>query len=167
MLFYQMEMPHVCILFAVSLSGLLTALAEMKHKVLQLALTFASGINQLSPGAYLLRRDLFPAITNVCEDNIYLSSSGHSGYVNPYQIIKSQATQSFTFEASLLLSVLANFHRSDAAKLNPYLHALEQVEDRELLRGICRSAAYAIEGVVRFVWSLPLLLPSNLNSTLP
>jgi hypothetical protein len=133
--------------------------AELKHKVLQLALTFACGINQLSPGAYLLRQDLFPVIANVRRSCTVLSHFLHRclrihrlipTYLSSItQIIKSQSTQAFTFEASLLLSVLANFHRSDAAKLNPYLNALQEVEDREMLRGICWSAGYAVEGVVR------------------
>ena len=36
----------------------------MRHRVLQLAIIYASGINQLSPGAYFLRRDLFPSLVN-------------------------------------------------------------------------------------------------------
>ena len=39
--------------------------AALRHRALQLAIVFTSRINQLSPGAYLLRRDLFPALVNV------------------------------------------------------------------------------------------------------
>lgn len=38
---------------------------SLRHQVLQLAIVFTCSINQLSPGAYLLRRDLFPAIAKV------------------------------------------------------------------------------------------------------
>lgn len=44
---------------------LTVAVASIRHQVLQLAVVFVCGIGQLSPGAYLLRRDLFPAIATV------------------------------------------------------------------------------------------------------
>ena len=37
----------------------------MRHQVLQLVVTYTCGIAQLSPGAYLLRRDLFTSIVQV------------------------------------------------------------------------------------------------------
>jgi hypothetical protein len=40
-------------------------LGSLRHQVLQLAVVFTCSIGQLSPGAYLLRRDLFPAIVKV------------------------------------------------------------------------------------------------------
>ncbi|KAF8274147.1 hypothetical protein EI94DRAFT_1714828 [Lactarius quietus] len=51
--------------FATTIGTLLgddDAPAELRHEVLQLAIIFMCGVNQLSPGAYLLREDLFPAI---------------------------------------------------------------------------------------------------------
>ena len=39
--------------------------ASLRHEVLQLAIIFMCGINQLSPGAYFLRRDLFGSILSV------------------------------------------------------------------------------------------------------
>jgi len=36
-----------------------------RHQALQLALVFVCGVNQLSPGAYFLRRDLFPGMVSV------------------------------------------------------------------------------------------------------
>ena len=38
---------------------------ELKHSALQLALALVAGLTQLSPGAYFLRTDLFPAIVDV------------------------------------------------------------------------------------------------------
>jgi hypothetical protein len=38
---------------------------DLKHSALQLALVLVSGLGQLSPGAYFLRTDLFPAIVDV------------------------------------------------------------------------------------------------------
>jgi len=37
----------------------------LKHAALQLALVLVAGLTQLSPGAYFLRMDLFPAIVDV------------------------------------------------------------------------------------------------------
>jgi hypothetical protein len=100
----------------------------LRHQVLQLAVVFTCSINQLSPGAYFLRRDLFPCIAKV---------------------ITSPDTQRFTFEASLLLSILANFHKSDAAKLNPYLQRIGATQDTELMRKICWAAGFALDAAVK------------------
>ncbi|KAF7347688.1 DUF1741 domain-containing protein [Mycena venus] len=54
---------------------------DIRHQVLQLALIFMCGVGQLSPGAYFLRRDLFPSIVS---------------------FIKAPETEMFTFEAILL-----------------------------------------------------------------
>lgn len=100
----------------------------LRHQVLQLAVVFTCSISQLSPGAYFLRRDLFPCIAKV---------------------ITSPDTQRFTFEALLLLSVLANFHKSDAAKLNPYLQRIRDTQDTELMRKICWAAGFALDAAVK------------------
>ena len=42
-----------------------TATADLKHSALQLALVLVAGLAQLSPGAYFLRTDLFPAVVEV------------------------------------------------------------------------------------------------------
>ncbi|KAI0308151.1 hypothetical protein B0F90DRAFT_1807431 [Multifurca ochricompacta] len=95
--------------------------ADLRHEVLQLAIVFMCGINQLSPGAYLLRKDLSPAIIS---------------------IIRGRETGRFTFEALLLLALLSNFHKSDAAKLNPFLHHIGQITDVEVLRKVCWAAEF-------------------------
>ena len=66
------------------------------------------------------------------------------------QIIKSPDTEQFTFEAVLLLVLLANFHKSDAAKLNPYLKRIRETDDEDLMRMICWATNYAIAAVVRY-----------------
>jgi hypothetical protein len=108
--------------------------ACMRHRVLQLAIVYVSSINQLSPGAYLLRRDLFPALVN---------------------LVKSPDTERYTFEATLLLSFLANFHRSDAAKLNPYLQHIRDTGDIQLMRKICWAANFACDAAVRYALRTP------------
>lgn len=100
----------------------------LRHQVLQLAVVFMCSISQLSPGAYFLRRDLFPCIAKV---------------------ITSPDTQRFTFEASLLLSILANFHKSDAARLNSYLQRIRDTQDTELMRKICWAAGFALDAAVK------------------
>ncbi|KAG0707480.1 hypothetical protein DFH29DRAFT_627107 [Suillus ampliporus] len=100
----------------------------LRHQVLQLAVVFTCSISQLSPGAYLLRRDLFPCIARV---------------------ITSPDTQRFTFEASLLLSLLANFHKSDAAKLNPYIQRIRDTQDIKLMCKICWAAGFALDAAVK------------------
>ena len=64
--------------------------------------------------------------------------------------MKSPETEQFAFEASLFLSLLASFHRSDAAKLNPYLQAIKETEDREFIRALVRSANYAMDTVIKY-----------------
>ncbi|ETW87018.1 hypothetical protein HETIRDRAFT_166541 [Heterobasidion irregulare TC 32-1] len=102
--------------------------ASLRHEVLQLAIIFMCGINQLSPGAYFLRRDLFGSILS---------------------IMKDPKTEMYTFEALLLLSLLANFHKSDAAKLNPYLQRIAETTDIALMRNICWAANFATAATIK------------------
>ncbi|KAJ7110039.1 hypothetical protein C8R44DRAFT_678676 [Mycena epipterygia] len=99
--------------------------ADIRHQVLQLALIFMCGVGQLSPGAYFLRRDLFPSIVS---------------------FIKAPETEIFTFEAILLLSVLANFHKS---KSNPYIQRIQETEDKDLMRKICWASNFALDAVIK------------------
>lgn len=48
-----------------------TATPELKHGALQLGLVLVAGLAQLSPGAYFLRTDLFPAVVDVCRILFY------------------------------------------------------------------------------------------------
>ncbi|KAF9225457.1 hypothetical protein BS17DRAFT_599432 [Gyrodon lividus] len=105
-----------------------SAPASIRHQVLQIAVIYTCSVNQLSPGAYLLRRDLFPSVVN---------------------FIKSPETERFAFEATLLLSFLANFHKSDAAKLNPYLQRIRDTNDTELMKKICWAANFACDAAVK------------------
>ncbi|KAG1828100.1 hypothetical protein EV424DRAFT_1471326 [Suillus variegatus] len=115
-------------IFANSVNEADRVFMALRHQVLQLAVVFMCSISQLSPGAYFLRRDLFPCIAKV---------------------ITSPDTQRFTFEASLLLSILANFHKSDAARLNPYLQRIRDTQDTELMRKICWAAGFALDAAVK------------------
>ncbi|KAI0361420.1 hypothetical protein OH77DRAFT_1392058 [Trametes cingulata] len=121
-----------------------SASASLRHEVLQMAVTFVCGISQLSPGAYFLRHDLFPCIVTT---------------------ITSPDTQQFTFEASLLLALLANFHKSDAAKLNPYLRCIRETTNEELMRKICWAANFAAAAVVRAYQEISDDSPPTLTAT--
>ncbi|KAF9459825.1 hypothetical protein BDZ94DRAFT_989519 [Collybia nuda] len=102
--------------------------AVVRHQALQTALIYMCGIGQLSPGAYFLRRDLFPSIAI---------------------FIKSRATEQFAFEAILLQAILANFHKSDAARLNPYLKRIKDTRDEGLLRKVCWASSFALETSIK------------------
>ena len=67
------------------------------------------------------------------------------------QFIKNPETEQFTFEAVLFLAILANFHKSDAAKLNPYMQSIMATSDQLLLERICRAANFSIDAAVKFV----------------
>lgn len=63
------------------------------------------------------------------------------------QLIKSPEPHPFTFESTLLLYVLANYHRSDAANLNPYLRRIRNPThaDEEVWAKVCWVARFAFE----------------------
>ncbi|TFY75669.1 hypothetical protein EWM64_g8341 [Hericium alpestre] len=119
--------------------------ASLRHEVLQLAIIFMCGINQLSPGAYFLQRDLFPAVIS---------------------IIKSPDTERFTFEALLFLALLGNFHKSDAAKLNPYLQRIAETTDKDLLRKVAWAGNYAAAATVKAYQAVSDDSPPTMASTL-
>jgi hypothetical protein len=104
---------------------------SIRHRMLQLVLTFVCGAGQSSPVAYFLRVDLFPALA---------------------LFIRSQATTQFSFEATVLLSALANFHKSDAAKLNPYMVSISTTKDTEIKRKIWWAADFALSASVKSLY---------------
>lgn len=61
------------------------------------------------------------------------------------QMISSPKTERFTFEITLFLSLLSNFHRSDAAKTNPYLNRIKQSTEVDLMKKITWVIAYAAQ----------------------
>ncbi|KAI1789820.1 hypothetical protein LXA43DRAFT_1019739 [Ganoderma leucocontextum] len=114
--------------------------ANLRHEALQLAVIFVS---------YFLRRDIFPCIIKTAT---------------------SPDTEQFTFEAVLLLALLANFHKSDAAKLNPYLRCIRETEDEGFMRMTCWAANFAASAVVKAYQSIsddsPPTLATSFNSFL-
>ncbi|KAL0951542.1 hypothetical protein HGRIS_008226 [Hohenbuehelia grisea] len=102
--------------------------ADIRHQILQVAIVFLCGVGQMSPGAYLLRRDLYASII---------------------KFIKSPETEKFTFEATVFLGLLANYHKSDAAKLNPYLQRIRECTDVDLMYQICWASNFALDTSVK------------------
>ncbi|KAF9270606.1 hypothetical protein L218DRAFT_914759 [Marasmius fiardii PR-910] len=118
---------------------------SVRHQALQMALVFMCGINQLSPGAYFLRRDLFPSLVS---------------------FMKTPETERYAFEAILLLAILANFHKSDAAKLNPYLQRIKNADDELLMHKICWAANFALNTAVKAYQEIHNDEPESFTSTL-
>lgn len=52
----------------------------------------------------------------------------------------SEGESRLDFKSCILLSLLANYHRTDAANLNPYLLRMSQETDEELLLSLARVA---------------------------
>ncbi|CAE6449404.1 unnamed protein product [Rhizoctonia solani] len=113
---------------------------EMRHAALQLSLALACGFGQLSPGAYLLAQDMFPAIVS---------------------LIRSPTTTRYSFEAFLLLAILANYHRTDAASLNPYLKHIQETGDVTLMHGLLWVTRYACARSVKYDYYPPALTGSS------
>ncbi|THH13581.1 hypothetical protein EW146_g6658 [Bondarzewia mesenterica] len=142
------ESDRVFMDFATTVDDILgdaAAPASLRHEVLQLAIIFMCGINQLSPGAYFLRRDLFSSIIS---------------------IVKHPDTEKFTFEALLLLSLLANFHKSDAAKLNPYIRRIAETDDKDLMQKVCWASNFAAAAAVKAYQEISDDSPPTMASTL-
>ena len=66
------------------------------------------------------------------------------------KMIKSPETEQLTFEAILFLAILASYHKSDAAKLNPYLRQLKNSSDGDLMRQLCRASNSALQTAIRY-----------------
>ena len=92
-----------------------------------------------------MRGDLFPAIVSVGVHCLFLLVWTY----NRPQVIRGPETGRFTFEALLLLALLSNFHKSDAAKLNPFLRYIGEITDVEVLRKVCWAAEFAAATTVR------------------
>lgn len=69
------------------------------------------------------------------------------------QVITSSETEQYTFEAALLLALLANFHKSDAAKLNPYLKRITEAKDQNLMQKIIWASNFAADAVMKYAYS--------------
>lgn len=87
------------------------------------------GVDQHSPGAYFLRKGIFSALST---------------------FITSPETERFVFEAVLFLSILSNFHHSEALKLNPVVICMKNISDKSFLRKVCWATKFALEMAIRY-----------------
>lgn len=55
----------------------------------------------------------------------------------------------FALDAALFLAILANYHKSDAARMNPYLKRIKECEDDDVLQRICGAVSAFIDAAVR------------------
>lgn len=68
---------------------------------------------------------------------------------HPLQFIQSTGTDAFALEAAVFLAILANYHKSDAAKMNPYLKRIKDCGDEQAMRNIRHATQDAMNEVVR------------------
>ena len=71
--------------------------------------------------------------------------------------MKSPETEQFTFEAVLFLAILVNYHKSDAARLNPYLKRIRESTDGDFMRKLCWASNIALQTAIECVligWKL-------------
>ncbi|GAA5923501.1 hypothetical protein JCM3775_000407 [Rhodotorula graminis] len=90
----------------------------VRHRTLQLALVVVASVNQGALGAFFLRRDLFSTLVSFIAD---------------------RETQHFTFEATLLLGLLANYHKAESR--NPYGVRIEDFVEEGVMERIIDVAS--------------------------
>ncbi|TIA86367.1 hypothetical protein E3P99_03688 [Wallemia hederae] len=94
------------------------------HRTLHLTLLFVCGVNQGAIGAFFQRRDLFNSLI---------------------RIISSPATTGFTYEATLLIGVLSNYHKAQAQNLNRYLRRVRDFVETDVMKKIILITSTAME----------------------
>ena len=65
------------------------------------------------------------------------------------QFINDAADHNQVLKATLLISCLANYHRSDAAHLNPHLQHLEEFKNKELLVSMMNGWQHSLAEVAK------------------
>lgn len=68
-----------------------------------------------------------------------------------FKLVKNVEMEQYTFEAILFLAVLANYHKSDAARLNPYLNRIRELTDGDFMRKLCWASNYALQTAIRYL----------------
>ncbi|KAH7107043.1 hypothetical protein BKA62DRAFT_685856 [Auriculariales sp. MPI-PUGE-AT-0066] len=101
----------------------------LKRRALQIALLFMCGVNQMSPGAYILR----------CTDLLTICLA----------LLRRSESASFSVECVLLLALLANYHKSDASALNAFLKGVKEAKDDAAFAQICVSVQVVCASTVR------------------
>ncbi|KAF8323104.1 hypothetical protein DL93DRAFT_625081 [Clavulina sp. PMI_390] len=124
--------------------------ATTRRLVVGLALAFVCAVNELSPGAYFLRQDLYPSLCKVLA-------------------VTSDPDHSVISDASILLSLLVGYHKTDAANLNPYLSHISNEKDEQKLHAvgaiIQTRCDEALRSYQRIQDDAPPTLASSLSNT--
>ena len=67
--------------------------------------------------------------------------------------------EQYTFDAILFLAILANYHKSDAARLNPYLRRIRESTDGDFMRKLCWASNFALGTSIKYPLFLHLREP--------
>lgn len=59
--------------------------------------------------------------------------------------MKSPEAEQFMLEAALFLTILANYHKSDAARLNLYLKLIRDCTDGIFMRKLCCASNFTLQ----------------------
>ena len=97
------------------------------QKTLHLTLLFVCGINQGALGAFFQRKDLFNSLI---------------------KLISNPSTSSLTYESTLLIGVLANYHKSRAQNLNRYLRRVRDFVETDVMKKIILITSTGLENCI-------------------
>lgn len=91
------------------------------------------GVNQLSPGAFFIRATEFLPITL----SVRGSPLRHLQRRMLLQTLRTSRSATYSAECALFLTFLCNYHKSDAATLNPFLKGLKETQDAAAYAQMC------------------------------
>lgn len=69
-----------------------------------------------------------------------------------FKLVKTPEMEQFTFEAILFLAILANYHKSDAPKLNPYLKRIRETTDTDFMGKLCWASNFALATSIKYIF---------------
>lgn len=91
----------------------------------------------------------FPPSSQYVNVNLY-HQRGAQTFFHHLQLVKSAEMEQYTFEAILFLAILANYHKSDAAKLNPYLKRIRETTDTDFMGKLCWASNFALGTSIKY-----------------
>jgi hypothetical protein len=133
-----------------------------RSRAIEVGLVFMCSIDQLSPGAYFLRRDF---LQGTCKVSIFLFH--RNKLTNSMQAIRQISDPANPAHGFLFLSSLNNYHRTDAAQLNPYPAQLTALKDHEVFQKALSYYSTEARQLVRYSSYLASDTRSLLTSHIP